>query len=114
MKVKLFDLLETIFKLQMELARITTSTRYPELKEERISVLATAMIHEAIELQRLTNWKWWKKPSKFDDTRAKEEVIDLWHFLVQTSIELGMTPKEILEQYLRKNQINKERQEKGY
>jgi dimeric dUTPase (all-alpha-NTP-PPase superfamily) len=108
------DVLETIFKLQIKLARITTTTRYPELKEERISVLATAMIHEAIELQRLTNWKWWKKPSKFDDARAKEEVIDLWHFLVQTSIELGMTPKEILEQYLRKNQINKERQEKGY
>ena len=108
------DVLETIFKLQIALARITTSSSYPQLKEERISVLATAMIHEAIELQRLTNWKWWKKPTKFDDTRAKEEVIDLWHFLVQTSIELGMTPKEILEQYLRKNQINKERQEKGY
>ncbi len=112
--MKGLDVLETIFKLQMELARITTSTGYPQIKEERISVLATAMIHEAIELQRLTNWKWWKKPTKFDDARAKEEVIDLWHFLVQTSIELGMTPKEILEQYLRKNQINKERQEKGY
>lgn len=108
------DVLETIFKLQLELARITTSSGYPQLREERISVLATAMIHEAIELQRLTNWKWWKKPTKFDDTRAKEEVIDLLHFLVQTSIELGMTPQEILEQYLRKNQINKERQEKGY
>jgi dimeric dUTPase (all-alpha-NTP-PPase superfamily) len=108
------DVLETIFKLQKELARITTSTRYPQVKEERISLLATAMIHEAIELQRLTNWKWWKKPTKFDETRAKEEVIDLWHFLVQTSIELGMTPKEILDEYLRKNQINKERQEKGY
>src|SRR2546427_8898876 len=106
------DVLETIFKLQIKLARITTSTRYPQLKEERISVLATAMIHEAIELQRLTNWKWWKKPSKFAATRAKEEVIDMRHFLVQTSIELGMTPKEILEQYLRKNQINKEREER--
>ncbi len=108
------DVLETIFKLQKELARITTSTRYPQVKEEQISLLATAMIHEAIELQRLTNWKWWKKPTNFDETRAKEEVIDLWHFLVQTSIELGMTPKEILDEYLRKNQINKERQEKGY
>jgi dimeric dUTPase (all-alpha-NTP-PPase superfamily) len=108
------DVLETIFKLQKELARITTSTRYPKVKEERISSLATAMIHEAIELQRLTNWKWWKKPTRFDETRAKEEVIDLWHFLVQTSIELGMTPTEILDEYLRKNQINKERQEEGY
>ena len=108
------DALEIIFKLQKELAQITTSTRYPPVKEERISLLATAMVHEAIELQRLTNWKWWKKPTKFDQTRAIEEVIDLWHFLVQTSIELGMTPNEILDEYLKKNQINKERQEKGY
>ncbi|MGB6674906.1 MAG: dUTPase [Candidatus Nitrosopolaris sp.] len=108
------DALEIIFKLQKELAQITTSTRYPPAKEERISLLATAMVHEAIELQRLTNWKWWKKPTKFDQTRAREEVIDLWHFLVQTSIELGMTPNEILDEYLKKNQINKERQEKGY
>jgi dimeric dUTPase (all-alpha-NTP-PPase superfamily) len=108
------DALEIIFKLQKELAQITTSTRYPRVKEERISLLATAMVHEAIELQRLTNWKWWKMPTKFDQTRAREEVIDLWHFLVQTSIELGMTPKEILDEYLKKNQINKERQEKGY
>lgn len=108
------DALEIIFKLQKELAQITTSTRYPPVKEERISLLATAMVHEAIELQRLTNWKWWKKPTKFDQTRAREEVIDLWHFLVQTSIELGMTPNEILDEYLKKNQINKERQEEGY
>jgi dimeric dUTPase (all-alpha-NTP-PPase superfamily) len=108
------DALEIIFKLQKELAQITTSTRYPPVKEERISLLATAMVHEAIELQRLTNWKWWKKPTKFNQTRAREEVIDLWHFLVQTSIELGMTPNEILDEYLKKNQINKERQEKGY
>ncbi|MGC2669454.1 MAG: dUTPase [Candidatus Nitrosopolaris sp.] len=108
------DALEIIFKLQKELAQITTSTRYPPVKEERISLLETAMVHEAIELQRLTNWKWWKKPTKFDQTRAREEVIDLWHFLVQTSIELGMTPNEILDEYMKKNQINKERQEEGY
>jgi dimeric dUTPase (all-alpha-NTP-PPase superfamily) len=108
------DALEIIFKLQKELAQITTSTRYPPVKEERISLLATAMVHESIELQRLTNWKWWKKPTKFNQTQAREEVIDLWHFLVQTSIELGMTPKQILDEYLKKNQINKERQEKGY
>jgi dimeric dUTPase (all-alpha-NTP-PPase superfamily) len=108
------DALEIIFKLQKELAQITTSTRYPQVKEERISLLATAMVHEAIELQRLTNWKWWRKPTKFNQTQAREEVIDLWHFLVQTSIELGMTPKQIQDEYLKKNQINKERQEKGY
>lgn len=108
------DALETIFKLQKELAQITTSTRYPQEREERVSLLATAMIHEAIELQRLTNWKWWKKPTKFDEDQAREEIIDMWHFLVQASIELGMTPRSIVYEYFKKNRINKERQEKGY
>jgi dimeric dUTPase (all-alpha-NTP-PPase superfamily) len=108
------EILETIFKLQKELAQITTSSRYPQVREKRVSLLATAMIHEAIELQRLTNWKWWKRPTKFDEAQAREEVIDLWHFLVQVSIELGMTPKEILDEYLRKNQINRKRQDIGY
>jgi hypothetical protein len=37
------------------------------------------------------------------------------HFIVQVSIELGMRPKKILDEYLMKNRIKKEeRQEKGY
>jgi dimeric dUTPase (all-alpha-NTP-PPase superfamily) len=48
-------------------------------------------------LQRLTAWKWWKKPVEFDRKAAKEELIDIWHFLVQASIELGMDPAEIVE-----------------
>jgi dimeric dUTPase (all-alpha-NTP-PPase superfamily) len=108
------DVLETIYKLQKELAKITSSPKYPQKKEERISYLATAIVHEAVELQRLTNWKWWKKPIKFNENQAREEVIDLWHFVLQVSIELGMTPQDILGEYLKKNQINKERQEEGY
>lgn len=107
------DILETVFKLQKDLTTIT-SARYPEVKEERISALATAIIHEAVEVQRLTNWKWWKNPTEFDDVQARQEVIDLWHFLIQMSIELGMTPNEILDEYLRENRVNKERQQKGY
>lgn len=108
------DILETIFKLQKELATVLTSTRYPQIKEERISSLATAIIHEAVEVQKLTNWKWWKKSTEFDEVQAREEVIDLWHFLIQMSLELGMTPKEILNGYLKKHQVNKERQKNGY
>jgi dimeric dUTPase (all-alpha-NTP-PPase superfamily) len=108
------DILETIFKLQKELATVIASEGYPRIKEERISALATAMIHEAVEVQRLTNWKWWKKPMEFNETQAKEEVIDLWHFLIQMSIELGMTPEEILNEYMKKHRINKERHVNGY
>ena len=66
------------------------------------------------ELQRLTNWKWWKTPTAFDEKEAREELIDIWHFLIQASIELDLTPDEILKEYQRKNQINKQRQKDGY
>jgi dimeric dUTPase (all-alpha-NTP-PPase superfamily) len=108
------DILKTIFKLQKDLAAVITSARYPQTKEERVSSLATAIVHEAVEVQMLTNWKWWKQPTEFNETQAREEVIDLWHFLIQMSIELGMTPNEILKEYLKKNQINKERKQNGY
>jgi hypothetical protein len=62
------DTLETIFNLQKDLAATSTSARYPQTKE-RISGLATAIIHEAVKVQRLTNWK---KPVKFDEVQAKE------------------------------------------
>ena len=120
------DMLETIFQKQKELhqaimtyspsAGSQYSKKFLSLsKEERISALCTAIIHEAVELQRLTNWKWWKKkPTELDESESKEELIDIWHFVVDASIELGMTPKDILNEYLKKNQINKDRQKNGY
>ncbi|MEM3160218.1 MAG: dUTPase [Nitrososphaera sp.] len=108
------DTLETIFSMQKELAAMMDQSRYPKDAEGRVSALSTAIIHEAVELQRLTNWKWWKKPTGFDSASAREELIDIWHFVVQASIELGMTPADILEEYRKKNKVNRDRQNSGY
>jgi dimeric dUTPase (all-alpha-NTP-PPase superfamily) len=120
------DMLETIFQKQKELHQVIMtcspsigsqySKKFLSLsKEERIFSLCTAIIHEAVELQRLANWKWWKKNMvEFDEDQAKGELIDIWHFIVDVSIELGMTPQDILDEYIRKNQINKARQKNGY
>jgi len=108
------DTLEAIFKMQEEFASMIKHNRFPATKEERISNLCTAIIHEAVELQRLTNWKWWKIPVKFDEEKAREELIDIWHFVVHASIELGMEPKDILNEYEKKNLVNRERQMNGY
>jgi dimeric dUTPase (all-alpha-NTP-PPase superfamily) len=108
------DKLEYIFEKQKELAAFISSARYPKSREKRVSVLSTAIIHESVELQRLTNWKWWKKQIEFDEKGAREEIIDIWHFLVQASIELGMTPSNILDEYQKKNQINRQRKKDGY
>ena len=110
----MMDTLEDIFSKQKELASMMDLSRYPVSVEGRVAALSTAIIHEAVELQRLTSWKWWKKPVPFDSSAAKEELIDIWHFVVQASIELGMSPADILEEYKKKNRVNRDRQTSGY
>ncbi len=110
----LMDSLETIFSIQRELTSMMDLSRYPTSIDGRMSVLSTAIVHEAIELQRLTSWKWWKKPTPFDREAAKEELIDIWHFVVQASIELGMSPSDVLNEYKKKNKVNRDRQVSGY
>jgi dimeric dUTPase (all-alpha-NTP-PPase superfamily) len=108
------DKLESIFSLQKGLEAMMNLDRYPKDVEGRISALCTAIIHEAVELQRTTNWKWWKKPTQFSVADAKEELIDIWHFVVQASLELNLTPDDIVAEYKRKNAINRDRQRNGY
>lgn len=108
------DKLDTIFGLQKSLEKMMNLERYPKDSQGKVSALCTAIIHEAVELQRTTNWKWWKKPTTFDEAEAREELIDIWHFVVQASLELKMTPDDILREYQKKNAINKQRQIDGY
>jgi len=108
------DRLDSIFSLQKGLADMMNLDRYPKDTEGKVSALCTAIIHEAVELQRLTNWKWWKTPTEFNEKEAKEELIDIWHFVIQASLELNLTPDNILKEYQRKNEINRQREKDGY
>ena len=108
------DRLDSIFAMQKSLADMMNLDRYPKDTEGKVSALCTAIMHEAVELQRTTNWKWWKTPTAFDEAEAREELIDIWHFVVQASLELNLTPDNILKEYERKNEINRQRQKDGY
>ncbi len=108
------DMLEKIFDEQRKLVEYLEADRYPKRTEERVSALMTAIIHEAIELQDLTSWKWWKRPSGFEIERAQTELIDILHFVIQTALELQMTPQKLLNTYMNKNYVNRERKRSGY
>jgi dimeric dUTPase (all-alpha-NTP-PPase superfamily) len=111
------DMLEEIFNMQREYLKILSLKRDEFIaysKEERISMLCTAIIHEACELQGLTGWKWWKSKHEFDTSKAKEELIDILHFVIQIALELDMSAKDLLDEYRRKNIINRDRQINGY
>jgi hypothetical protein len=89
-----------------------------EMKEPfsgyKIFMISSALVHEAIELQRETNWKWWKKDKTIDNEKLQEEIIDLWHFLIQLSIEAGFEPQTLISKYMEKNKENTGRQLRGY
>ena len=108
------DKLDSIFSLQKGLTDMMDLDRYPKDTESKVSALCIAIIHEAVELQRTTNWKWWKTPTAFNEAEAREELIDIWHFVIQASLELNLTPDDILKEYERKNEINRQRQKDCY
>jgi dimeric dUTPase (all-alpha-NTP-PPase superfamily) len=118
------DKLDFLFKKQGELFKKNIGDSDNRMKNlykvkepfdgYRVFMLSTALVHEAIELQRETNWKWWKKESVIDKEKIQEEIIDIWHFLIQISIESGMDSKKIMEKYMEKNEENRKRQIKGY
>jgi len=113
----LFNKQHELFKKQLETSENKMKNLY-EIKEPfdgyRIFMLSTAIMHEAIELQRETNWKWWKKESEMNPEKIQEEIIDIWHFLIQVSIEVGLDSKKLIEKYIAKNEENLKRQVKGY
>ncbi len=120
-----FDKLEILFNKQNELFKKKLNTNNKnkmnnlyDLKEPfegyRVFMLSSALIHEAIELQRETNWKWWKKSDQLNKNKIQEEIIDLWHFLIQISIEAGLDSNTIVEKYIEKNMKNLKRQENDY
>jgi dimeric dUTPase (all-alpha-NTP-PPase superfamily) len=45
---------------------------------------------------------------------AQTELIDILHFVIQAALELEMTPQKVLEVYMNKNYINRERKKSGY
>src|SRR5476651_1262237 len=73
-----------------------------------------AMTQEMAELTDSVPWKWWAKYQKFDEQNAKVEVVDLFHFLISLAQTLGMSADDVYQAYVKKNQVNHQRQESGY
>jgi len=111
------DKLENIFDLQEQLnARIGVHMNDMDDDERAKWILnyVRAMQQELAELTDSVPWKWWANYQAFDKQNAKVEIVDLFHFLVSLAQVMGMSAEDIHEAYLKKNQVNHDRQEKGY
>ncbi len=111
------DKLEAIFALQEALNKrigVHTATLDEEGQIKWTLNYIRAMQQEMAELTDSVPWKWWAKYQTFDRQNARVEVVDLFHFLVSIAQTLGLSADDIYQAYLKKNQINHQRQDSGY
>ena len=89
----------------------------PPTEEEKAKWILNytrAMQQEIAELVDSVPWKWWAKYQKFDEQNARVEIVDLFHFLISLAQTLGMSADDVFQAYVKKNQVNLQRQESGY
>lgn len=111
------DQLRELFRMQRSLNErigVHTDRMDEAAKVEWVLNYCRAMSQEIAELTDSVPWKWWAKYQKFDVQNARVEVVDLFHFLISLAQVLGMSADDVFAAYVKKNQVNFERQESGY
>lgn len=111
------DQLRELFRLQRALNErigVRTEDLTREQKIHWVLNYCRAMSQEIAELTDSVPWKWWAKYQQFDEQNARVEVVDLFHFLISLAQVLGMSADDVFQAYLKKNQVNFQRQESGY
>jgi dimeric dUTPase (all-alpha-NTP-PPase superfamily) len=111
------DQLRELFRLQRSLnERIGVFTDGMSEEEQTRWVLnyCRALSQEVAELTDSVPWKWWAKYQKFDAQNARVEVVDLFHFLISLAQVLGLSADDVFQAYVKKNQVNLQRQDRGY
>ncbi len=114
---KSVDKLQALFEMQMALNKrigVHTEGMSDEEKAKWILNYTRAMQQEIAELIDSVPWKWWAKYQKFDEQNARVEVVDLFHFLISMAQVLGMSADDVFAAYVKKNEVNLQRQETGY
>lgn len=117
--------LEDMFQRQAAFQRRTDATVFSGDLRVRVAAIKEHSIHTNQEinemLYELPYFKHWKDYSGMTDeekekamVKAREELIDAWHFFMNMAIALGFTADAFYEEYLRKNGINHKRQDEGY
>jgi len=105
------DNLRELFAHQTDLQEKIGSDIY---SIEFIKDMFIGIITEACEALETTPWKPWKQSSKWHVNSFKEEIVDLWHFVINLTLASGMSPSELMVRFRRKNRTNHKRQDDGY
>jgi dimeric dUTPase (all-alpha-NTP-PPase superfamily) len=90
-------------------------------KQQFINQMLLAVFEETVETMKKSPYKnpdfvpfGWKKTQKWDVEMFKMELIDIWHFIMNLSLAVGMDSEEFFRVYVDKNTENHVRQDNGY
>lgn len=111
------DMLDAMFSMQMKLNQrigVDPSGMDEAEKTKWILNYCRATTQELAELTDSVPWKWWAKYQKFDEQNARVEVVDLFHFIISLAQVLGMSAQDVHDLYMKKNEVNFQRQDSGY
>lgn len=93
MKFLTLEQFTEMWKLQDELNTQTSGANWKELNQN----WDLAIKSEIMEFFDYIGWKWWKEPDqvkKPSDMQARLELVDIWHFLLSSFIEIAGLTKE--------------------
>lgn len=86
-----------------------------ELKIQFLKDMKLALESELQELIDETDWKpWVQGERKINYDGAKKELVDVWHFFLNHMLVLNMSTDELYKMYMKKRQVNANRQANGY
>lgn len=116
------DRLNDMFRMQYELQVGTYGNQLHEMSDrERIEFIknnilaATDELHEAMAE---TGWKPWASSNHVNGDAYFNELIDLWHFVMNLMLATGHHPdwvaEQMYERYIAKRNKNIKRQQDGY
>ena len=108
-------MLVEMFELQQKLQEVADPRAKDLMNDEYIKDMILAAYSELSEILNEINWKPWRQTKKtVYSGRYKNEIIDLFHFVINLSIAVDMEPKEFFNRFVDKNKENHERQKRGY
>jgi dimeric dUTPase (all-alpha-NTP-PPase superfamily) len=118
------DRLNEMFELQYKLQeRLGTwdKIKCDADRQQFTNQMILAMVEETIETMRETPYKHpaytqfgWKLNMLYNREALLEEIVDLWHFMMNLVLAHGFTAEDFYRVYKTKNNTNHERQDNGY
>ena len=115
--------LKSLFDKQIIFQTRLENLPFKNIKDQQnfININILACLDELSEVLRETAWKnpkyikgGWKINQELNEDKFKEEIIDLWHFVINLTLAAGMNHEELYNKFCLKNKINHERQNNKY